>query len=80
MSFQYWQNIGKKNKTKFVSLDKAYHGDTLGAMSVGGVEEFNKLFSPLFLPSFKVPSPYCYRCPMGKEKDHCDIDCIGPLE
>ena len=80
MSFQYWQNIGKKNKIKFVSLDKAYHGDTLGAMSVGGVDEFNKLFSPLFLPSLKVPSPYCYRCPMGKEKDRCDIDCIGPLE
>jgi len=79
MSFQYWQNTGKKNKTKFVSLDKAYHGDTLGAMSVGGVEEFNKLFSPLFLPSFKVQSPYCYRCPMGKEKGRCDIDCIGPL-
>ena len=80
MSFQYWHNIGQKNKTKFISLDSAFHGDTIGAMSVGGVDEFNALFSPLFFSSFKVPSPYCYRCPMGKERTTCNIDCLKPLE
>jgi adenosylmethionine---8-amino-7-oxononanoate aminotransferase len=80
MSFQYWQNIGKKGKTAFVSLDRGYHGDTVGAMSVSGVDEFNRRFRPLFFSSFKVPSPYCYRCPMGKEKTSCNIDCIKPLE
>jgi len=80
MSFQYWQNIGEKSKTRFVSLDHGYHGDTLGAMSVSGVELFNEVFSPLFSPSFKVPSPYCYRCPMGKEISSCNIDCLKPLE
>ena len=80
MSFQYWQNIGQKRKIKFISLDIGYHGDTLGAMSVGGVDEFNKIFSPLFFPSFKVPSPYCYRCPIGKERSSCNIDCLKPLD
>jgi len=80
MSFQYWQNTGQKNKTKFVSLALAYHGDTVGAMSVAGDTTFNGVFGPLLFEGFKVPSPYCYRCPMGKKKQSCDIDCIRPLE
>lgn len=80
MSFQYWQNIGKRKKTKFVSLDYGYHGDTIGAMSVSGVDIFNKTFSKMFFPSFKVCSPYCYRCPVRKSRDICNIDCIKPLE
>ena len=80
LSFQYWQNVGKKSKTKFVSLDYGYHGDTIGAMSVSGVEQFKGVFSPLLFPSFKVPSAYCYRCPMGKESPSCNIDCLKPLE
>ena len=80
ISFQYWHNIGKRQKNKFVSLDCGYHGDTIGTMSVSGVDLFNELFSPLFFESFKAPSPYCYRCPMGKERASCDIDCAGPLE
>ncbi len=80
MSFQYWRNIGKTRKTKFVSLDYGYHGDTIGGMSISGVDLFNQVFSPLFFTSFKVPSPYCYRCPMKKDRNKCDIDCITPLE
>ena len=81
MSFQYWQNIGKRKKKRFVSLDYAYHGDTLGAMSVSGVDLFNKLFSPLLFDSFKVPTPYCYRCPAGKKGyPGCNLECARPLE
>ncbi len=80
MAFQYWQNIGKKVKKKFVSLDYGYHGDTIGAMSVSGVSLFNDIFKELFFKSFKAPSPYCYRCPMGKNRPSCDIDCIVPFE
>ena len=80
MSFQYWHNTGKKKKTKFVSLDYGYHGDTIGAMSVSGLDLFNQVFSPLLYPSYKVPSPYCYRCPLKKDKSTCAIDCIKPLE
>lgn len=80
MSFQYWKNIGIAKKNKFVSLDRGYHGDTVGAMSVSGVDLYNEIFSPLFFPSLKAPSPYCYRCPMDKDEKSCDIDCIKPLE
>jgi adenosylmethionine-8-amino-7-oxononanoate aminotransferase len=80
MSFQYWHNTGLPEKTEFISLDAGYHGDTIGAMSVGGVGLFNKVFSPMFFKSHKAPSPYCYRCPMGKAKSTCRIDCAKPLE
>jgi len=80
MSFQYWQNIGKSKKTKFLSLDSGYHGDTIGAMSVSGVDLFNKVFSRLFSESFKARSPYCYRCPVGRGKSTCNIECINFLE
>lgn len=80
MSFQYWNNTAQFKKTKFVALDYGYHGDTLGAMSVSGVTLFNEIFSSLFFPSFKIPAPYCYRCPMHKSRDNCNIDCITVLE
>ncbi|MFH0797391.1 MAG: adenosylmethionine--8-amino-7-oxononanoate transaminase [Candidatus Omnitrophota bacterium] len=80
MSFQYWQNTGKKKKVKFVSLDLGYHGDTIGTMSVSGVGLFNQVFQPLFFSSFQVPSPYCYRCPVGKEQGDCRLDCVKPIE
>jgi len=79
MSFQYRRNIGERQKTGFISLDNGYHGDTLGAMSVSGVEQFNKMFSPLLFKSFKVPCPYCYRCPMKKQRPGCALECIRPL-
>lgn len=80
MSFQYWQNIGRRGKKRFVSLDSGYHGDTIGAMSISGVDLFNSTFKDLLIKSFKVPSPYCYRCPMGKSEGSCAIECTGPLE
>lgn len=80
MSFQYWQNIRRKKKTRFISLDYAYHGDTIGAMGVSGKSLFNQPFLPLLLPSFKVPAPYCYRCPMGRNRNECNTDCIEPLK
>lgn len=80
MSFQYWQNKGRKEKTRFLSLDMGYHGDTIGAMSVSGVDLFNKKFEPLFFQSFKAPTPYCYRCPCGKAKGECELECLDQFE
>jgi adenosylmethionine-8-amino-7-oxononanoate aminotransferase len=80
MSFQYWRNIGRIAKTKFLSLDLAYHGDTIGAMSLGGDTVFSRAFNALRFESFKVPTPYCYRCPLGKQRTSCNIDCIKPLQ
>ena len=56
-SFQYWQVTGHPSKTKFVRLGDAYHGDTLGAVGVGGIELFHRMFGPLLVDSIAIPSP-----------------------
>ena len=56
MAFQYWLIKGKKNKNKFVCLKGGYHGDTLGAVSVGGIDAFHSTFKPLLFESYKVSS------------------------
>ncbi len=80
MAFGYWQHRGVATKRTFVCLENAYHGDTLGAMSVGGIELFRAAFDPLLFSSFRVPSPYCYRCPLSKSYPTCDIACLGTME
>jgi len=83
ISFQYWQQArgGKdKQKQKFIYLENSYHGDTIGSVSVGGMELFHSLYKPLLFEGFKIPSPYCYRCPMGQAKESCTMECLKPLE
>jgi len=80
MAFQYWQQKGQKNKTRFVYLDNSYHGDTIGSVSVGGISLFHKMFHPLLFNSFKVDSPYCYRCPKKKIYPDCRLACLEILE
>ncbi|MGM0508502.1 MAG: adenosylmethionine--8-amino-7-oxononanoate transaminase [Fusobacteriota bacterium] len=80
MSFQYWKNKGIKNKEKFIYFENSYHGDTLGAVSVGGVDTFHKVYQPLLFDSHRVTSPNCYHCPMGKEKSYCKLECLNNLE
>ncbi len=57
MAFQYWQNIGHEKKTGFVCFEGGYHGDTIGAMSVGGGSPFWGNFKPLLFPVRIVPFP-----------------------
>ncbi len=57
-SFQFWQLTGHPEKTKFVHFNNAYHGDTLGAVAVGGIDVFHKVFGPLLIHSIAVRSPY----------------------
>ena len=80
MAFQYWQYKGHRDKTKFVTLQYGYHGDTLGAVGVGGIDIFHSVFKPLLLKTFVSPSPYCYRCPYDKDKAACSSECLGEME
>ncbi len=83
IAFQYrllTQGKAAAVRAVYLSLDNAYHGDTLGAAAVGGVELFHDIFKPILLPSLKTPSPYCYRCPVGKTPGECSIDCADELE
>ena len=80
MAFQYWRHRGVTGKNSFLSLHNAYHGDTLGAVSVGGVDIFHNTFGPLLFKTFKAPSPYCYRCELGEEYATCGLACISKME
>jgi len=84
MAFGYWQrNAGPDAncaKRTFICLDNGYHGDTLGAVSVGGIDLFHAAYQPLLFESLRAPSPYCYRCPLGQEFPDCQIACLQPLE
>ncbi len=80
MAFQYWQHQGLKNRTSFLSLNNAYHGDTLGAVSVGGIDVFHKAFGPLLFKTYKTPSPYCYRCELGLNYPECGLSCLNEME
>lgn len=71
MAFQYWRQCGDANprKTKYVAFVDAYHGDTLGAVSVGGVDRFNEIFRPLLFDAIRLPMPDCYRLPPGVTRE-----------
>ena len=79
MAVQYWQNVGRPEKRRLIALEHAYHGDTAGAMSVGADSSFVAGFDDLRFPVLRVPSAYCFRCPVGKQRATCDIDCLEPL-
>ncbi len=57
MSFHYWKNVGKANKTKFINLSNSYHGETIGALSLGDVALYKEVYEPLLLDVITVPSP-----------------------
>ena len=66
MSFHYWRNQGQANKTRFVSLANSYHGETLGALSVGDVELYKSTYEPLLLQTLSAPSPDAYLAEPGE--------------
>ncbi len=80
MSLQYWKQTGQPERERFVSLERGYHGDTIGTISLGGVPAFEGPFQAVTFDSYKVPAPYCYRCPAGKEQGSCALECTAPLE
>ncbi len=79
MAYQYWQNRGESRKS-FITLHDAYHGDTIGTMSVSEASAFTRPFAPLLFPVARAYSPYCYRCPLGLERSTCQVDCLADLE
>lgn len=66
MSFHYWRNEGDKNKKHFVSLENSYHGETIGALSVGDVALYKETYKPLLIDAINVPSPDSYLREQGE--------------
>ncbi len=80
IAVQFWANIGEKNRNHFIGLADGYHGDTLGAMGVGYVEDFHMDFQGLIHHAYRASSPQCLQCPCGKEPESCDIECFASMK
>lgn len=80
---------GTKATPRFLSLDGAYHGDTIGAVSLGHIDLFHKAYGGMLFKTDKVMSPYCYRCPFNQAKPEradareyrkCNWECVRKVE
>jgi adenosylmethionine-8-amino-7-oxononanoate aminotransferase len=83
MAFQYWQQKKEKaakRKKRFVSFINAYHGDTIGSVSLGGMDLFHKIYKPLLFKTIKARYPYCYRCHLGLTYPACGLRCAEETE
>ena len=82
MAVQYWQqrhpNAGPKQS--FLHLKLAYHGDTIGAVSIGNIQVFHARFKPLLFPTIEADPPHCYRCPLHLTAPSCGMACLDPIE
>ncbi len=77
LAFQFWRNKGQPQRQRFLKLSGAYHGDTLGAVSVGGIPLFHETYRPLLFETLEAPATYCYRCPHHED---CQSQCLARLE
>ena len=82
MAFQYWRQCPnpQPERSWYVAFDDAYHGDTLGGVSVGGVERFRAMFEPLLFKTLRVPAPNPYRTPPGVARENARDYYLGELE
>lgn len=80
MSFQYHYQTGAPQKKRFMALSDAYHGETVGALSLGGVDLYSEIYKPLLLDIIRVDGPDCYRCPYGQHRESCHAECFAAAE
>ncbi|MEG0133893.1 MAG: adenosylmethionine--8-amino-7-oxononanoate transaminase [Clostridium sp.] len=80
MAFQYHYQSGKPEKKRFMCLSEGYHGETLGALSVGAMDLYAQIYKPMLMDTIQVEAPDCYRCPYGKNRDNCSCQCFEKAE
>lgn len=81
MAYQYQVHQGHRERSRFITFRHAYHGDTLGAVSVGGIDIYHATFKPLMFETVQAPAPYCYRCELGcHDRSCCGLKCLDALE
>ncbi len=76
MSFQYHYQTGNSHKKRFMALSGGYHGETIGALSVGALDLYAEIYKPILLEVNRIQAPDCFRCPFGKCRDNCMAECI----
>ena len=79
MAYAHHLFRGEGHRSLFVSMDGAYHGDTVGSVSVGRIDVFHGTYRPLLFPTTGFAQPYCYRCPLGLRYPSCDLACADTL-
>ena len=80
MAFQYCQQTGRTGKTRFMCLSEGYHGETIGALSVGSMDLFAEMYKPMMMDNIHIEAPNCYRCPYGETRDTCSCACFEHAE
>jgi adenosylmethionine-8-amino-7-oxononanoate aminotransferase len=89
LAYVHAQRTGRAAKPKFLSLQGAYHGDTIGAVSAGHIDLFHKTYARMLFKTDHVMAPYCYRCPFNRAKPEradardyrkCNWECVGKVE
>ena len=89
LAYEYARRTGRSQRPRFLSLQGAYHGDTVGAVSLGHIDLFHKAYGGLLFKADAVMAPYCYRCPFNRaqperadarEYRRCNWECIDKVE
>src|ERR1041384_4559572 len=89
LAYEFARRTGRSKNPRFLSLTDAYHGDTVGAVSLGHIDLFHKSYAGLLFKSDKVAAPYCYRCPHNRAKPEradareyrkCHWECVDDFE
>lgn len=89
LAYEFSRRSRGLKRPKFLSLQGAYHGDTVGAVSLGHIDLFHKAYSGLLFKTDRVIAPYCYRCPFNRAKPEradartyrkCNWECVGKVE
>ncbi len=80
IAYQYWQQKGQPRKKKFARLTNAYHGDTIGSVSMGGIDLFHQIYKPLLFETLAVPSPYRYRWETGDDPEQVKRESLDAME
>lgn len=84
LALQFWQQQEggrEKRRTRFLTFTSAYHGDTVGSVSLGGIDLFHERYRPLLFSTIQAPAPHSYRCPLGPDcEGGCAAACVRELE
>ena len=77
---QYWREAGKPDKYKVISRWSSFHGNTTGALALGGHTARRSHYLPLFQHTPHIEPAYCYRCSFKETPETCDLQCADELE
>jgi adenosylmethionine-8-amino-7-oxononanoate aminotransferase len=89
LAYEFARRTGRARRPRFLALAGAYHGDTIGAVSLGHIDLFHRAYGGLLFRSDAAPAPYCYRCRFNRarperadarEYRQCDWECVDQIE